>query len=356
MYYNTGVYDAVCALGLQKRAENKSTKGVTDTPANTPKLPPPGSTSGGTPPLAQKDMNFSSVPTFPMRSMSPGPQDPFSGPVNNPFKNPVFNKTSHLKKKSFDAGDIIKNISEAPSKVGIKSNPDFNEALNVAKDALIESGLYAAPGIALPFATKYMLQKGVEAEQKYGKPLTKDQINALKGKIKTREPLAIVSRLKDPTKATFIPEANIILAAKETPAGVLSHEMGHATKDLSKYIKRKAIFDKLAPLVGLPGLLGTSFLDPESTAAKIAPWTSVLPHLPVLYEEGRASLKGYRGLRSIGKGRSALLSQIPAYLTYLGAAATPGIGAELVRRYKLKKKKEKEAEPTERLKRLLGIS
>lgn len=126
-----------------------------------------------------------------------------------------------------------------------------------------------------------------------------------------------------------------VWARKGAPSAVVAHELGHASGKLPGWYKGLQAFSRGAgtPLGLAAGLGGALALDPESTAAKAAPYAPVALAAPMLAEETRATWRGLRALKAAGRSRLGGLARLIVPLLGYGAVpAAVGMGAEGVRR------------------------
>jgi len=85
-----------------------------------------------------------------------------------------------------------------------------------------------------------------------------------------------------------------------------------------------------------PAIFGASLLlDPESTVAKAAPYAAFGVGLPVLWEEGRATMRAMKGLKAIGRSRlKGLARLLPGFASYAAIPVGSAVGSELARRHR----------------------
>jgi hypothetical protein len=102
----------------------------------------------------------------------------------------------------------------------------------------------------------------------------------------------------------------------------LAHELGHASMGRV----RAAIGKLRIPLAGA-GLLGglAALGSDDNRVSKVAPWITAAGYAPTLGEEALASIKGYRGMKSLGASpevlRAARSNLTKAFGTYGAIAA-----------------------------------
>lgn len=107
----------------------------------------------------------------------------------------------------------------------------------------------------------------------------------------------------------------------------LAHELGHAA-DFKNFGKLKGIFRASSPIVGAAGSTGLLLSD-DKEKRKYAPAVYFAGHLPVLYQEGKASVLGLKAIKDFygsAKAKAASKPLIYGYLTYLGKALLPTLG------------------------------
>lgn len=108
---------------------------------------------------------------------------------------------------------------------------------------------------------------------------------------------------------------------------VLAHELGHVA-DFKKFNKLKYHLRTKTPIVGLLGAKGLLF-STDKDAAKYAPAVYFAGHLPVLYQEGKASVIGRKAIKDFfgsAKARSANKHLAYAFLSYLVKGLLPAAG------------------------------
>ena len=132
---------------------------------------------------------------------------------------------------------------------------------------------------------------------------------------------------------------------------IVAHELGHSTKKFRMPAGRLLYgIGKGAPL---GGIAVASIADPDSKASKYAPLAVGAASLPVLYEEGRASLMADKGLKRIGVSKKTLKAARgtlgKAYGTYL-VSALAGVGGTMLAR----KTKKLFKNDSKKLKRIKG--
>lgn len=133
-------------------------------------------------------------------------------------------------------------------------------------------------------------------------------------------------------------EPHIELSSTSVP--VAMHEIGHATRPTlgqawRGFVDSRNLLGLARPFIALKALTPP---DEDSSATKKfvynhAPALMAATSLPTLLEEGRASMHALRGAREFGPGvAQALKELVPAYGTYVGAAAAPALAVALAQR------------------------
>jgi len=124
--------------------------------------------------------------------------------------------------------------------------------------------------------------------------------------------------------------------------GVGAHELGHATPGKLKKILGKMYNLPIAAGIGTASTVGAAVFDPDSTASKVMPYVAPVGFVPILAEEARASLTGYKGLKKhrlasgvkIPKGtRRALAGAFLTYGAAAGGSLAAALGARKLRKY-----------------------
>jgi len=190
-------------------------------------------------------------------------------------------------------------------------------------------GTTTAAGLAGMAGSKGLEHVMLRQQAKAG-PASKRQLGELYRSMGAKR----VKITRAPVGEHFNPATRTISLRPRTSAAVAAHELGHAT---GRNVPLKAYGVSKRVVYGGAPMLANVFLDPESRAAKAMPWVGAAGSLPVLAEEGRATWRAMKALRRAGLSRWTGVKQLaPAFGTYLLGAAVPAVGAELVRRVKLR--------------------
>lgn len=127
----------------------------------------------------------------------------------------------------------------------------------------------------------------------------------------------------------FLPYKNTIRVPTNVDTGVFSHELGHAKHMLhSKLpIKAQMFLRRGLPVAGL--LAGTAMVGSGKEKLKEwAPAVAASSFLPMLYQEGRASYSGFKGMEK-AFGRAEAMKRLPKLLGALGVYAALPVGTYL---------------------------
>jgi hypothetical protein len=205
----------------------------------------------------------------------------------------------------------------------LKSDVDNMES-DIATAGLATTGLaLGAEGLA---------RGGYAAEKGLSKHINRSQLaQALDKPMGLPADLKLEMSLPHGLQSHFEPATRTVRVSPDVTPGVMSHEFGHASgRAVPGYFKSKAL-GHLSGLMAAPLLYA---VDPDSTAADVLTYGPSALFAPQLLEEGRASIRGFRGLRRAGGLRLAgkgVLSQLPAFLTYAAGAAAPIVTGHIVR-------------------------
>lgn len=142
--------------------------------------------------------------------------------------------------------------------------------------------------------------------------------------------ISVRMSVRHPLQSRYEFLKDLIHTAPSAPPGIVAHEMGHASgRPLIPHIGT-SILGRAGKILAPLATLGLA-VSPDSPAAPVMKYGPAVLLAPEIMEEGRASLRALRALHSIG-GKGAvgrgLLSLIPAFGTYLGAAATPIVASQ----------------------------
>lgn len=144
----------------------------------------------------------------------------------------------------------------------------------------------------------------------------------------------------------------VSVAPGGTGAHIAAHELGHGKFRQGRVGKT---LSNLRMPGSLAGGIGASMLaantDPDSTASKISPLIGAAGSVPILADEGYASVKGYKTMKRMGYNKAALKTGrrqlAKAFGTYGLGVAAPMMAAPLaIRKFKQWRKNQlaKEAE------------
>jgi hypothetical protein len=209
---------------------------------------------------------------------------------------------------------------------------NLEKTADKGKDIVKDIAGYAGALTAASLGSVGLAGAGMGLEGRFGKVLTDPEITKLRNTMGVPKDITHSKSAPTSMAAHYNPKWREVITAPKTPAGIVGHEFGHARSKTIRGALRGPNIGALGALAALPVLHN---IDPESTAAKVLPAATVVPHLPRLLEEGRASARAYRALRRLGHGRSSLLSMLPAFGTYLAGAATPAAALEWIRRRRI---------------------
>lgn len=193
---------------------------------------------------------------------------------------------------------------------------------------LANLGTYAVPLVPLALAhtadaierhyTPAEMQKGLERQLRQALEVAPD--------------VTVNYRNMKPLDAYFNPASKQVFVSSKTSPSTLAHELGHASG--SPVGKLYGPSKLLSFGVSIPiSLMVQAHNDPDSTAATIAKFAPGVVASPMLYEEGRASIRALRALNRVG-GMGAVARGLPGLLgafgTYGAIAAAPFVGGKII--------------------------
>jgi hypothetical protein len=134
---------------------------------------------------------------------------------------------------------------------------------------------------------------------------------------------------------------------KKGKASLLAHEMGHASKNTSGIKKMPYMLaTSLGGRVGAAAALVTGYKSTRSAdkpqtrvedlkrSGLVGAATGLVGSSPLLFEEGRASIRASRGLKAIGRSRKSraitALANAGGWGSYAGMAAATGAGSGIL--------------------------
>lgn len=200
-----------------------------------------------------------------------------------------------------------------------------------------DAAIYTLPTIGAQAALAPFALAGASAESRLNKPFTLADEEALRKAMKIDPAVSVFRDQESHLSSHYNPTTKEVRVARKPSPYVLSHEFGHAT---GKRLLPLIAADKLLRVGKLGLLTSTAFTDPEGTLSKATPYLIGAAGLPLLAEEARASYKGLKGLKTIGRGKGAWRTLLPALGTYAAGTTLPAVAAEIIRRRRVDRDKE----------------